>query len=47
MDALLNWAHAVGVAELPDLRIYRPTLEEVYLNLIHRHSQDRMEAGTP
>jgi len=47
MDALLSWAHAAGATELPELRIYRPTLEEIYLNLIHRHSQDRMEASTP
>jgi ABC-2 type transport system ATP-binding protein len=47
MDALLSWAHAAGVAELPALRIYRPTLEEVYLELIHRHSEDHMEASTP
>ena len=46
MDALLSWAHAAGVAELPALRIYRPTLEEVYLQLIHRHSENHMEAST-
>jgi ABC-2 type transport system ATP-binding protein len=47
MDTLLSWAHAAGVTELPALRIYRPTLEEVYLELIHRHSEDHMEASTP
>jgi len=32
--ALIAWAHAAGVRELPDLRIERPTLEEVYLALV-------------
>jgi ABC-2 type transport system ATP-binding protein len=44
MAALLPWAHAAGVDEIPDVRIYRPTLEETYLDLIRRHNRD--EAGT-
>jgi len=32
--ALIAWARAAGVRELPDLRIERPTLEEVYLALV-------------
>jgi len=31
---LIAWAAAAGVRELPDLRIERPTLEDVYLGLI-------------
>jgi ABC-2 type transport system ATP-binding protein len=34
LDALLPWAHSVGVDELPDLRVHRPSLEEVYLEMI-------------
>ncbi|GAA3005773.1 ABC transporter ATP-binding protein [Streptosporangium longisporum] len=41
LAALLPWAHAAGVRELDELRIHRPTLEEVYLQLI----KDR-EEGT-
>ena len=41
MDVLLPWAHAAGVDEIPDVRIYRPTLEETYLDLIRRHSPDK------
>jgi ABC-2 type transport system ATP-binding protein len=47
MDALLPWAHAAGADEIPDVRIYRPTLEEIYLDLIRSHSEDKMEASTP
>ena len=42
MDALLRWAHASGVREIPGLSIHRPTLEEIYLDLIRKHGQDRM-----
>ncbi|MFC4056753.1 ABC transporter ATP-binding protein [Planomonospora corallina] len=34
MALLLPWARAAGVRELEGLRIHRPTLEEVYLQLI-------------
>jgi len=46
LDAVLPWAHAAGVDEIPDVRIYRPTLEETYLDLIRRHGEDKMEAST-
>ncbi len=36
--ALIAWAAAEGVRELPDLRIERPTLEDVYLGLISQAS---------
>jgi ABC-2 type transport system ATP-binding protein len=36
--ALIAWAAAEGVRELPDLRIERPTLEDVYLDLIRAAS---------
>jgi ABC-2 type transport system ATP-binding protein len=36
--ALIAWAAAEGVRELPDLRIERPTLEDVYLALISEAS---------
>jgi ABC-2 type transport system ATP-binding protein len=45
MDALLHWAHASGVQEIPGLSIHRPTLEEIYLDLIRRHGEDQMEAS--
>jgi ABC-2 type transport system ATP-binding protein len=47
MDCLLRWAHASGAREIPGLSIYRPTLEDTYLDLVHRHSEDRMEADMP
>jgi len=43
MDALLRWAHSSGVREIPGLSIHRPTLEEIYLDLIRRHGQGRMD----
>ena len=39
MAALIDWARSIGVEELPDLSIRRPTLEEVYLSLIENTSQ--------
>jgi ABC-2 type transport system ATP-binding protein len=33
---LLDFAAAVGLAELPQLRVHQPSLEEVYLDLLHR-----------
>jgi ABC-2 type transport system ATP-binding protein len=43
MDALLRWAHASGVREIPGLSIHRPTLEEIYLDLIRKHGQGQMD----
>ncbi|GAB2915964.1 ABC transporter ATP-binding protein [Nonomuraea fastidiosa] len=37
LAALLPWAAAAGVGELPDLRVHRPTLEDVYLKLIREN----------
>jgi ABC-2 type transport system ATP-binding protein len=37
VTALAAWAAAGGVPELPDLRVYRPTLEEIYLEMIRAH----------
>jgi ABC-2 type transport system ATP-binding protein len=42
LDALLPWAHSVDVDELPDLRVHRPSLEEVYLDMI---KSDETEAS--
>ncbi|MGC5010921.1 ABC transporter ATP-binding protein [Streptosporangium sp. DT93] len=39
LAALLPWAHAAGVRELDELRIHRPTLEEVYLQLIKNREE--------
>jgi ABC-2 type transport system ATP-binding protein len=47
MDALLPWAHAAGADEIPEVRIYRPTLEEIYLGLIRRHGEDKTQVSTP
>jgi ABC-2 type transport system ATP-binding protein len=35
--ALARWAAGAGVPELPDLRVYRPTLEEIYLQMLREH----------
>jgi ABC-2 type transport system ATP-binding protein len=43
VGALAGWARAAGIDELPELRVYRPTLEEIYLELIRDH-QDRAAA---
>jgi ABC-2 type transport system ATP-binding protein len=37
LAALLPWAARAGVEELRDLRVHRPTLEDVYLKLIHEN----------
>jgi ABC-2 type transport system ATP-binding protein len=37
--ALAGWAAGAGVDELPELRVYRPTLEEIYLELIANHGR--------
>jgi len=34
---LLTWAREHGVVELPELRVVTPTLEEVYVSLVHEH----------
>ncbi|WP_037902132.1 ABC transporter ATP-binding protein [Streptomyces sp. NRRL S-350] len=38
LAALVPWAHQAGVGELPELRVHRPTLEDVYLDLIREHA---------
>ncbi|MCB5163505.1 ABC transporter ATP-binding protein [Streptomyces bambusae] len=40
LGLLLPWAAAAGVCELADLRVHRPTLEDVYLSLIDRESRE-------
>jgi ABC-2 type transport system ATP-binding protein len=44
---LLAWAREEGVVELPELSVHRPTLEEVYLQMIrdHRARRDRSRAA--
>jgi len=37
LGSLISWATDAGVDELTDLRIHRPTLEEVYLKLIREN----------
>lgn len=39
MAALLPWAAAQGVRELADLRVHRPSLEEIYLDLIRSNQK--------
>jgi ABC-2 type transport system ATP-binding protein len=39
LDALIAWAHAFDVDELPGIQVHRPTLEEVYLRLIRDHER--------
>ena len=37
---LTDWARSLGVDELPELRVTRPSLEEIYLDLIgHEHAE--------
>nr|WSW66345.1 ABC transporter ATP-binding protein [Streptomyces sp. NBC_00995] len=38
LEVLLPWAREAGVAELAELKVHRPTLEEIYLDLIARES---------
>nr|WBO79358.1 ABC transporter ATP-binding protein [Streptomyces sp. SBE_14.2] len=38
LSVLLPWAREAGCPELPELRVHRPTLEEIYLNLIDRET---------
>ncbi|MFI6897870.1 ABC transporter ATP-binding protein [Streptomyces sp. NPDC050256] len=38
LEVLLPWAREAGVAELAELRVHRPTLEEIYLDLIAREA---------
>ncbi|GAB7181710.1 ABC transporter ATP-binding protein [Kitasatospora sp. Ki12] len=44
LAALVPWAHRAGVGELPELRVHRPTLEDVYLDLI-RENADGTDRG--
>ncbi|MFF7992413.1 ABC transporter ATP-binding protein [Kitasatospora xanthocidica] len=44
LAALVPWAHQAGVGELPELRVHRPTLEDVYLELI-RENADGTDCG--
>ena len=37
LATLLPWAADAGVEELPELRVFRPTLEDVYLKLIREN----------
>ena len=34
LRALLDWAAAAGLDDLPELTVTRPTLEEMYLDLV-------------
>jgi ABC-2 type transport system ATP-binding protein len=46
LHALIGWAHGLGLAELPGIRVHRPTLEEIYLDLVDKHSAANVE-GAP
>jgi ABC-2 type transport system ATP-binding protein len=43
--ALTEWARAAGVAELPELAVTRPSLEDVYLRLIAEHAEPGTEVA--
>ncbi|WP_063763242.1 ABC transporter ATP-binding protein [Streptomyces sp. NRRL WC-3742] len=45
LAVLAPWAHAAGIGELSELRVHRPTLEDVYLDLIRDHA-DGTDRGT-
>ncbi|GGU90688.1 ABC transporter [Streptomyces filipinensis] len=44
LSVLLPWAREARVGELPELRVHRPTLEEIYLNLIGSSAATEAEA---
>jgi ABC-2 type transport system ATP-binding protein len=41
LAALIAWAAGAGASELPELRVHRPTLEDIYLALIEQHSGEQ------
>ena len=43
--ALTEWARAAGVAELPELAVTRPSLEDVYRRLIAEHAEPGTEVA--
>ncbi|MFI1369035.1 ABC transporter ATP-binding protein [Streptomyces griseochromogenes] len=45
LSVLLPWAHEAGAGELPELRVHRPTLEDIYLDLI-RENVSGTDRGT-
>ncbi len=45
LSVLLPWAREAGVAELPDLRVHRPDLEDIYLDLIEQNRTATAAAG--
>ncbi|MER6572190.1 ABC transporter ATP-binding protein [Streptomyces sp. NPDC001093] len=45
LSVLTPWAHEAGVGELPELRVHRPTLEDIYLDLI-RENVSGTDRGT-
>ncbi|WP_315902839.1 ABC transporter ATP-binding protein [Streptomyces salinarius] len=45
LEVLLPWAREAGAAELAELRVHRPTLEEIYLRLIDRQNREHGESG--
>jgi ABC-2 type transport system ATP-binding protein len=40
LEAAIGWSHSAGIGELPELRVQRQTLEDVYLDLIHRSESE-------
>ena len=42
---MTEWARAAGVAELPELAVTRPSLEDVYLRLIAEHAEPGTEVA--
>ncbi|MBA4180800.1 MAG: hypothetical protein C0506_09450 [Anaerolinea sp.] len=45
VSALIAWAASLGVSEIPELSVTRPSLEDVYLRLIEEHSDAATREG--
>jgi ABC-2 type transport system ATP-binding protein len=43
LTALIAWAARAGAAELPELRVHRPTLEDIYLTLIEHYRSEEAQ----
>ena len=40
LESAIAWSRSAGLGELPELRVHRPTLEDVYLDLIRRSESE-------
>jgi ABC-2 type transport system ATP-binding protein len=40
VQSLAGWSTSLGATELPDLQVLRPTLEDAYLEMVHKHGTE-------